>query len=102
MQFEELNLAVIGWAKERGIYQHSTAQAQLLKAFSELGELADAEITNDHDARIDAVGDTLVCLINYCAMRGITLSECLRFAYGVIKDRKGHMVPGGAFVKEES
>lgn len=98
--FEQLEVLIRRWAEERGIYQHSTPQAQLLKALSELGELADAEIKGDHDARIDAVGDTLVCLINYCAMRGINVTDALRYAYGAIKDRKGRMVAGGAFVKE--
>lgn len=88
------------WAEARGIYTHSTAQAQLLKAVSEMGELADAEIKNDRDARIDAVGDVLVCLTNYCAMRGLSMHVCLASAWDQIKDRKGHMVPGGAFVKD--
>lgn len=83
MNFEELNLAIIQWAKDREIYKHSSAQAQLLKAVSELGELADAEVKGDQDARIDAIGDTLLCLVNYAALRGLTLTECLRYSYGV-------------------
>lgn len=99
--FEQLVILINRWADERGIYQHSTPQAQLLKAASEFGELCDAEVKADRDAQIDAVGDTMVCLINFCAMRDINITDALRYAYGAIKDRRGRMVPGGAFVKEE-
>lgn len=102
MTFAQLIMNISHWADARGILSYSTAQAQLLKAFSEMGELADATIKNDHDGAVDAVGDVLVCLINYCEMRGLSIYECLAVAWDAIKDRKGHMVPGGAFVKEES
>ena len=90
LTFEQLTRNVQEWAFERGIYEHSNARAQLLKAFSEMGELA------------DAVGDVLVCLINFCAMRGFDITDCLAGAWDEIKDRKGRMVPGGAFVKDEA
>ena len=102
LTFEQLVLNVEAWAAGRGIYKHSNARAQLLKAFSEMGELSDAEITGDRDAAADAVGDVLVCLINFCAMSGLDITECLAAAWDEIKDRKGRMVPGGAFVKDES
>ena len=69
LTFEQLAGSVQEWAAARGIYAHSNARAQLLKAFSEMGELADAEIKGDGLAARDAVGDVLVCLINFCAMR---------------------------------
>lgn len=93
---------VIAWAKARGIYEHSTIQAQVLKAVSEMGELADATIKGDRDAFIDAVGDVIVCLTNAAYMHGTNLTECYSRAYDEIKDRKGRMVSGGAFVKDES
>lgn len=58
------------WAEARGIYEHSTPQAQLMKAFSEGGELADALIKGDLEGMQDAVGDAVVCLINYATMHG--------------------------------
>lgn len=100
MRFQELKVAVEAWASERGIYEHSTATAQLLKAVSEMGELADAHGKRDETGEIDAVGDVLVCLINFCAMRGMDITGCLYAAWEQIKDRKGHMVEGGTFVKE--
>lgn len=91
---------VIGWARERGILEHSNATAQLLKAVSEMGELADAEAKGQRDDAIDAVGDVLVCLVNYCHFKGTTLAACYESAWEEIKDRKGRMVDGGVFVKD--
>lgn len=102
LTFEQLALNVEAWSTERGIYEHSNARAQLLKAFSEMGELADAEIKGDSDAAADAVGDVLVCLINFCVFKGHDITDCLAGAWGEIKHRKGRMVPGGAFVKDEA
>lgn len=101
MNFETFCKNVRNWATERLIYRHSTANAQLLKAVSEMGELADAEIKGRQLDKIDGVGDVIVCLVNYCYMSGISPEECFQAAWNEIKDRKGHMVPGGAFVKDE-
>lgn len=67
-RFEQFQQNVQRWATERGIYEHSTALAQALKAVSEVGELCDAVIKNDRDALIDAIGDTAVCLVNVGAL----------------------------------
>lgn len=146
---------VQAWAKERGIYEHSTVEAQLLKALSELGELADAVIKNDSEGIKDAIGDVAVCWVNHTTMNGgdpvhvhigksgfssdkddmgliaIEIGDlltgiycdyepgnipsalksiatrngfdflvCCTQAWNEIKDRKGRMVVGGAFVKE--
>jgi len=99
--FEELETRVREWAHDRYIPQNSTPQAQLLKAVSELGELCDAEIKNDLPAQVDGVGDVLVCLIIYCQMRGYNMTSCLNTAYEEIKNRKGRMAKGGAFIKED-
>lgn len=164
MTFEEFKSNVEQWAEARGIYEHSTALAQALKAVSEVGELADAVIKGDREALKDAIGDVAVCLVNVARMGnknidlrrndfdlgehghktghvlsasiayhvsdlatdiayygsplnesfveaiasmkglavdyGLTLEECCAAAWNEIKDRKGRMVPGGAFVKE--
>jgi hypothetical protein len=44
----------------------------------------------------------MVCLINLCALMGVTLGECLQAAWEQIKDRKGTLLPNGCFVKEEA
>jgi NTP pyrophosphatase (non-canonical NTP hydrolase) len=98
--FEELNSAVVEWAKARKIIPNATPVSQLLKAFSEMGELADATNKTTEDEAKDAVGDVLVCLINYCELQGYSVLECLQLAYDEIKDRKGTLLPSGVFVKE--
>lgn len=100
MGFEDLQWKIEGWARARGILDHSTAQMQFLKAVSEMGELADALAKNRPGEIRDAVGDVLVCLINMCAILDIEPVECLEQAWDEIKDRKGRMLPGGVFVKE--
>lgn len=100
MKFEYLEDCVLDWSEDRGIYQHSTAQAQMLKTVSEIGELADAIAKKNLPDIQDAVGDVLVCLINVCAFYDMSVARCLEAAWLQIKDRKGHMIEGGVFVKE--
>lgn len=100
MSYANVEMKIVQWATARRIYQNSTAWAQLLKGFSEMGELADATIKNDKDEIVDAVGDVMVCLVNYCAIQDIDLVSCMDAAYGQIKDRKGTLLPNGVFVKE--
>ena len=90
------------WAADRQILTHSDAKAQALKLVSEVGELADAIIKNDEAGVIDGIGDCTVVLVILAKMTGLTLPMCLAAAYEEIKDRKGRMVPGGAFVKEQA
>lgn len=100
MSYADIEMQVIRWAEARRIIPNSTPTAQLLKAFSEMGELADATAKNDRAGVVDGVGDVMVCLINYCALQDIDLVKCLESAYEEIKDRKGTMMPSGVFVKE--
>lgn len=99
MSFAELELKVIRWAEARRIIPNGKPHGQLLKAVSEMGELADAEGKGDIPAIKDAIGDVLVCLINYCALRDLDMTDCLAGAYDQIKDRKGTLMPDGTFVK---
>ena len=99
--YEQLERAVVGWASDRKIIQNGTATSQLLKAVAEMGELADAHAKRDTAGIIDGLGDVLVCLINYAAIEGLDLTDCLASAYDQIKDRRGYLTPEGTFVKEE-
>ncbi len=159
-RFEQFQQNVQTWATERGIYEHSTALAQALKAVSEVGELADAVIKGDREGLKDAIGDVAVCLVNVnrlewndplswshnwaealdaehgvclvvgqlaemldmvgegfasrdwvvgvinslyavAKFHGLDFDDCCEHAWQQIKDRKGRMVAGGAFVKED-
>jgi NTP pyrophosphatase (non-canonical NTP hydrolase) len=100
MSYADVEMKIIQWAEARKIIPNSTPETQLLKAVSELGELADATIKKDREGIIDGVGDVMVCLVNYCALLDINLVSCIESAYNEIKDRKGTLMPNGVFVKE--
>ena len=102
MSWNKYEMLVLQWAEARRIVPNATPVSQLLKAVSEIGELCDAEGKKDRDAIIDAVGDVLVCLINYCALHDINMTDCLASAYEQIKNRKGTLMPDGTFVKESA
>jgi NTP pyrophosphatase (non-canonical NTP hydrolase) len=100
MSYAAVEIRIIQWAEARKIIPNSTPDVQLLKAISEMGELADATIKNDQEAIVDAVGDVMVCLINYCALQNINLVDCMEVAYDQIKNRKGTLLPNGVFRKD--
>jgi NTP pyrophosphatase (non-canonical NTP hydrolase) len=101
MEYRSIELKVVRWAEARCIIPNAKPHSQLLKAVAEMGELADAENKGDLPAIKDGVGDVVVCLINYCALRDIDLVQCLALAYDEIKDRRGTLLPNGVFVKEQ-
>lgn len=100
MSFAEIEIKVIQWAEARRIIPNATPQAQLNKCLEELAELFKAESQKDVSGIKDGVGDVVVCLINYCALKDIDLTECLELAYNEIKHRKGTLMADGTFVKE--
>ena len=100
MSYADYEMRIIQWAEARQIIPNSTPETQLLKCMSEMGELADATIKGDRLDVMDAVGDVMVCLVNYCALQDINLVDCMELAYEQIKDRKGTLLPNGVFVKE--
>lgn len=66
---KELVPLIHQWAKEREIYEELTPFDELLKTREEVGELIKACYDNDKPAIQDAIGDTMICLINYCYFR---------------------------------
>lgn len=98
--YAALESDVVRWSEARKIIPNSTPHAQLLKALSEMGELADATLKGQKEEAMDAVGDVMVCLINYCALQDFNLVDCLEMAYDQIKHRKGTLMASGVFVKE--
>ena len=97
--YAEMELNIIRWSEQRKIIPNSTPLVQLCKAQTEMGELFDATLKGDREDAMDAVGDTLVCLINYCALQDFNMVDCLEMAYDQIKHRKGTLLPNGVFVK---
>lgn len=101
MSYSEVEMKVIQWSEARKIIPNSTPLAQTTKAIEEINELMDALMKGDRVEAIDAIGDTLVCLINVCALMDVDLVNCLKAAYEQIKDRRGYMNEEGIFVKEQ-
>lgn len=90
---------VVEWGRDRGI---NSPSMQFAKLNEEVGEIAH-ELTRMHfhtDEMADSLGDTLVVLIILADILGYDLRECLKGAYGVIKDRRGRTEDGN-FIKEE-
>ena len=100
MSYADVEMKVIQWSEARKIIPNSTPYAQSMKAVEEINELVDALQKGDKYEAIDAVGDTVVCLINVCALLDVNLTDCLKAAYEQIKDRKGYMNEDGIFVKQ--
>ena len=100
MSYADIEIKVIQWSEARKIIPNSTPYAQSMKAVEEINELVDALQKGDKYEAIDAVGDTVVCLINVCALLDVNLTDCLKAAYEQIKDRKGYMNEQGIFVKQ--
>lgn len=98
--FSDVQNDIIRWSEERRIIPNSTPIAQYMKMVSEIGELSDATMKNNMDDIKDAVGDVMVCLVNYCALQDIDIVECMYVAYDQIKHRKGTMLPSGVFQKD--
>lgn len=96
---DELVPLVNDWFQDRNL-AFGDGLGQLQKLHEEVYELAEARITNDFGAEVDAIGDITVVLIGYCLQRGLTLEQCLESAYDEIKNRTGKVVDG-VFVKDE-
>ena len=101
MSYAETELKVIRWSEARKIIPNSTPFAQSIKAVEEINELVDALRDDNKAEAIDAVGDTVVCLINVCALLDVNLTDCLAHAYEQIKDRTGTMGADGIFYKDK-
>lgn len=91
---------ILQWASDRQILQNSTSLAQLGKLEEEFHELCEGVDTKDKDEIKDAIGDMYVVMTLIANMSGLTIPECVDYAYDSIKDRKGYLNEQGVFVKE--
>jgi len=90
---------VLAWAKEKGILDKATKEAQMLKTVEEVGELSNALGKNDIEEIKDAIGDITITLIIQAELCGLDFDECVDSAYRVIAKRTGNMI-NGIFVKD--
>lgn len=87
------------WSKDRDL-DRGNPDRQFIKQVEEQGEIAAALSRGNLEALKDGIGDTVVTLIILAQQHGMTLEECLQFAYNEIADRKG-VTRNGTFIKEE-
>ncbi len=98
--YETLARKIVNRFTNIGIVKPYNAKTQFMKVVEELGELAEG-INKDKPEQVkDSLGDVLVTLILLAEDLNLNLLDCLNFAWGEIKDRKGE-VKDGSFVKEE-
>ena len=95
----ELIKKVEDWSLAKGLDKADSSK-QFLKTCEEVGEVAAALARGNMDALKDGIGDVVVTLIILAQQNGMTLEECLQYAYDEIKGRTGEMVDG-VFVKSE-
>ena len=105
MKYEELQKKVIQLAKDRNIFENSTAIKQIHKTREELYETLRAlrDLEDGKESMLDVadgIGDMLVTIILLANIVGLDSVDCLEDAYEEIKNRKGKMVDG-FFVKEK-
>ena len=99
MKFELLQKKVIEWGKDKEIIFSENYHKQVIKSFSEMGELSDALLKMDKPKIIDGIGDVIITLIILSETLNLDLVKCLEIAYSEIKNRTGKTI-NGTFVKD--
>ncbi|MDW5471989.1 MazG-like family protein [Staphylococcus equorum] len=94
----ELIKQVEQWSKDKGL-DKGNSDRQALKFYEEAGEVGAALSRNKMDGLKDGIGDKVVTLIILAQQHGMTMEECLQYAYDEIKGRKGKTI-NGMFIKE--
>lgn len=100
-EFEDVR----NWKKLRGIGGDSNSpralrlQSQYQRVMQEAIEIHEAIVLEDEDEFQDAIGDTIVTLINLADIAGYNAEDCLKKAFDVIRLRKGITRPTGDFVR---
>lgn len=102
MSYAQTEMKIIQWAEARKVIPNASSSTQLIKTFSELGELGDELIKGNRELMKMELGDVMVTLVIFAALENVDLCECMEMAYSKIKDRKGTMLPNGVFVKDEA
>jgi len=97
---DELSMAVLAWADERGLIDKENAPRQMLKVIEEVGELAGSIAKQNESDTVDAIGDVLVTVIILAEQMGLSAMQCLGEAYNEIAERTGKTVDG-VFIKDE-
>ena len=85
------------WGSKRGLGE-SEFHAQYQRCLQEIVEIHEAFIEGNMDEVSDAIGDSIVTLINVAKTVNMNAEDCLDGAFGVIELRKG-LTKKGSFVR---
>ena len=95
---QDLTELIRQWATDRNL-NTADPNKQILKLGEEFGELCQGMAKNNASQVYDSVGDLYVVLLILSMQLGVSVEECVSYAYDEIKDRRGKMVDG-VFIKE--
>ena len=70
-----------------------------MKLGEEFRELCQGMAKNNASQVYDSIGDMYVVMVILSMQLGVSVEECVSYAYDEIKDRRGKMVDG-VFIKE--
>ena len=100
-EFEDVRYwkALRGIGADESQPMNERLQSQFQRVMQEIIEIHDALVKNDDHEFKDAIGDSIVTLINIAAIKNYNAEDCLEQAYGVIKLRKGLTSDSGDFVR---
>ena len=101
VDIHNLQMEVASWVDYN--FPNSKPYRPLLGAVEELGELCHAQLKSEQGIRgddalhqkekIDAVGDIIVYLCDYCSQCGISLEAAVRDTWDKVKQRNWIMFP---------
>lgn len=95
---QDLTELIRQWATDRNL-NTADPNKQILKLGEEFGELCQGLAKNNASQVYDSIGDMYVVMVILSMQLGVSVEECVSYAYDEIKDRRGKMVDG-VFIKE--
>lgn len=95
---QDLTELIRQWATDRNL-NTADPNKQILKLGEEFGELCQGMAKNNASQVYDSIGDMFVVMVILSMQLGVSVEECVSYAYDEIKGRRGKMVDG-VFIKE--
>ena len=92
-QFEDVR----AWGAKRGL-AGADFQTGYQRCLQEIVEIHEAFIDDDMEEVSDAIGDSIVTLINLAKIVNMDSEDCLQGAFGIIELRKG-LTKKGSFIR---
>ena len=99
-EFEEVRQwkKIRGIGADNGMSLDKRLQSQFQRVQQEVSEIHEAIVLEDWDEFIDAIGDSIVTLINIADIKGLNAEDCLAKAFDVISlDFRGHGKSSGLY-----